>query len=213
MNSDDGIYEIENVIPVEYQKHIEELMLGFPTHFSWVLNSSLVAPDSMFKDRSDNPAGFMHFLFEDEQIQSPYFNLIYPLVLSIPSKAPIAFNKLVRMRAVLTLPNTNSDLEYHLPHIDQLLPHYNAIYYVNDSDGDTFIFNETSESHSSTKDAIKEKISTTEFTVKKRVTPKRGKILLFPGKYYHSSSFAKRSKARCLININLEKLSDIIKHE
>jgi hypothetical protein len=32
-----------------------------------------------------------------------------------------------------------------MPHIDSFFPHWNAIYYVNDSDGDTVIFNETND--------------------------------------------------------------------
>ena len=38
--------------------------------------------------------------------------------------------------------NTTSTRDYHLPHIDSEYPHWIAIYYVNDSDGDTHIFEE-----------------------------------------------------------------------
>jgi hypothetical protein len=92
-----------------------------------------------------------------------------------------------------------------MPHIDSFFPHWNAIYYVNDSDGDTFIFNETNDTYDAGQDDII-RIKENKFTVKKRITPKKGKILIFPGKYYHSSSFARESKFRCVINMNLEKI-------
>ena len=69
-----------------------------------------------------------------------------------------------------------------------MYPHYNAIYYVNDSDGDTVIFNETNKDYSEDFGVMKEN----KFTVKQRITPEKGKVVVFPGHYYHASSFAKK---------------------
>lgn len=206
----DEIYEIEDIIPIDYQKYLESTMLGW--NFPWVFNKSLVSPDETFQGRKDNHSGFMHFLYENGKPDSHFFNLIYPLVLSITSKSPVKFNNLVRMRAVLTLPNASTDLDHHMPHIDSWSPHWNAIYYVNDADGDTFIFNETNENYDSGLSDIK-KIQEGKFTIKRRITPKRGKILIFPGKYYHTSSFCKDYPYRCIININLESFRDMIPNE
>jgi hypothetical protein len=107
------------------------------------------------------------------------------------------------MRANLTLNSAGSSLKHHLPHIDSFFPHYVAIYYVNDSDGDTIIFNETNDSYDSG-DADINKIKTGPFTIKRRVTPKKGKVLIFEGKYYHTSSWPIVNKCRSVININLE---------
>jgi SOS-response transcriptional repressor LexA len=110
------------------------------------------------------------------------------------------------MRANMSMPNKFSTLEHHMPHIDSFFPHWNAIYYVNDNDGDTFIFNETNDTYDPGQDDII-RIKENKFTVKKRIQAKQGKILIFPGKYYHTSSFARESKFRCVINMNLEKIS------
>lgn len=197
----DDIIEIDNIIPVDYQNHLKTLMTGF--EFPWVFNKNLVSPDDCFIGREDNHSGFNHFFYEQGVPTSNYFNLLYPLVLSITSQSQVKFNRLIRMRANLTLRNRDSSLDYHLPHIDSWFPHYNAIYYVNDSDGDTVIFNETNETYDRG-DADIEKIKSANFTIKKRITPKQGKILIFPGKYYHSSSFCKDNSYRCVININLD---------
>ena len=197
------IIEIENIIPVDYQDHLLNVMTG--TDFGWVFNPNLVSPDTDFLERDDNHSGFNHFFYEKGEPKSPYFMMVYPLVLSITSQANVNFNRLVRMRANLTLPNAHSTLPWHLPHIDSFLPHYNAIYYVNDSDGDTVIFNETNETYDSGQSDI-DTIKKGNFTVKHRVTPKKGKLVIFPGKYYHSSSWARTSKFRCVINMNLENI-------
>jgi hypothetical protein len=197
------IIEIENIIPVDYQNHLLSLMTSF--NFPWAFNPNMVSGDDCFLDNKDNHSGFNHFFYEKNEKTSQFFDLVYPLVLSITSQTKLEFNRLIRMRANLTLPNTASNLEWHMPHIDSYFPHYNAIYYVNDSDGDTVIFNEVNEDYDSGQQDINA-IKQNEFTIKHRVTPKKGKILVFPGKYYHSSSFARNSKFRCVINMNLGKV-------
>jgi hypothetical protein len=109
------------------------------------------------------------------------------------------------MRANLTLANPSSKLENHMPHIDSFFPHWNAIYYVNDSDGDTIIFNETNDTYHSGQTDIDKSLSG-KFTIKRRVTPKKGKVLIFEGKYYHTSSWPTVNKCRSVINMNFENL-------
>jgi len=198
------IIEIKNIIPLDYQNHLLSLMTGFD--FPWVFNPTMVSGDKCFSEQENNHAGFNHFFYEDAQVTSPLFQIVYPLVLSITSASQVNFNRLIRMRANLTLNNQQNNLDYHMPHIDSFFPHWNAIYYVNDSDGDTVIFNETNDTYSSGQDDVM-RIQENKFTIAKRVTPEKGKILIFPGKYYHSSSFAKHSKYRCVINMNLDKIS------
>jgi hypothetical protein len=103
------------------------------------------------------------------------------------------------MRFNLTHQNKHSKLDWHMPHIDSLYPHYIAIYYVNDSDGDTFIFNESNPTFEKDFSYMQDH----KFTVRDRITPKKGRVVIFPGHIYHASSFARRSPFRCVVNINL----------
>lgn len=199
----DDIIIIDNVIPKDYQDQLLNTMTGWD--FGWVFNQSMVSPDDDFQNQEDNHAGFNHFFFEDNQPKSQHFNFVYPLVLGITSETRVPVNRLIRMRANLTLPNKTSKLEWHMPHIDSFFEHWNAIYYVNDSDGDTVIFNETNDNYSSGEDDII-RIKNGNFTIKERIEPKKGRVVIFPGKYYHSSSWARNSKFRCVININLSKI-------
>ena len=68
------------------------------------------------------------------------------------------------------------------PHVDMLSPHWVLLYYVNDSDGDTILYNKN-----------KEEI--------KRVSPKKGKAIFFDGSIYHSAGIPKNSH-RAVINFN-----------
>jgi len=198
-----NIIEIENFIPIDYQRHIETVMTGM--EFPWVFNKNMVSGDDVFLDNDNNHAGFNHFFYEHQKTQSNFFQLFYPIFLSISSKVNIPFNMLIRMRANMTLANPESKLDWHMPHIDSFMPHYNAIYYVNDTDGDTVIFNETNNEYDSGQQDITT-IKNNEFTVKQRIKPQRGKLLVFPGKYYHSSSPVRNHKYRCVINMNLGKV-------
>lgn len=192
------IIEIDNIIPIDYQNHLLDTFTGWD--FPWVLNKNVVSNDACFLGQKNNPPGFNHFFYEKNAPVSNFFQLVYPLVLSITSQANVPFNRLYRMRANLSLANPNLDML--MPHIDSFFPHWNAIYYVNDSDGDTVIFNETNDEYDSGQADI-DKIKANNFTVKHRITPKKGKLVAFPGKYYHTASACKDADFRCLININL----------
>ena len=70
-----------------------------------------------------------------------------------------------RIKANLLL---RSKVGVYTPHFDRNGPHWTAIYYVNDSDGDTFFFDDMGN--------IIERIS------------QKGKIVVFPGETFQGSS-------------------------
>ena len=84
----------------------------------------------------------------------------------------------------------NKRKEFDNPHIDVSYEHLVVLYYVNDSDGDTYIF-----------DKVLGDI-TGELNVIQQVTQKKGRVLMFNGNRYHSSS-GPTENVRCIINFNL----------
>lgn len=73
---------------------------------------------------------------------------------------------------------------YNSPHIDfKNTPHYVLIYYVNDSDGDTLLFDENENIICSVK-------------------PKAGRFLFFNGNILHAGSNPYKSDYRILVNYN-----------
>ena len=68
----------------------------------------------------------------------------------------------------------------------------NVSYYVSDSDGDTIIYNEKEKSKS--------------YTIKERVSPKQGRVVLFDGALFHTDEEPKEGR-RCIVRYDLVDLS------
>jgi hypothetical protein len=92
-----------------------------------------------------------------------------------------------RIKANLLLKNKVDKNKYHTPHFDREGPHWTAIYYVNDSDGDTFFFDETGK-------------------IIERISPEKGKVIVFPGETFHAGSSPIKTAVRSVINMNAESL-------
>jgi hypothetical protein len=86
-----------------------------------------------------------------------------------------------------------------MPHIDSYVPNsWNVIYYLNDTDGDTIIYNER------TQDAFEypAMVDKDAWTEKQRITPKKGRAVAFKGDLFHSSSYSTLNP-RLVVNINV----------
>ena len=68
-------------------------------------------------------------------------------------------------------------------HINQETPHLVLLYYVNDADGETLLYDKTADDIEDDEMYLDEKH---EFNVVNKIMPKQGRILLFDGKTYHS---------------------------
>lgn len=107
---------------------------------------------------------------------------------------------------LLTRNHKNYEDSFNSPHVDIFVPHYVVLYYVNDSDGDTFIFEETSDEYEMARIPEIEN-----FTIKKRITPRKNRAILFDGRYFHTSSHPFKSPLRIVMNIDIESKDIIIK--
>ena len=84
----------------------------------------------------------------------------------------------------------------NMPHVDLYYPHIVLLYYVNHSDGDTVIYKER---HPGTGNSQFPQT----LTEIKRIKPKRGRVVIFDGLYYHSSSNPRKNSYRCVINFDI----------
>ena len=85
---------------------------------------------------------------------------------------------------------------YNTPHIDSRRPNsYSMNYYVNDSDGDTVIFNEMV---GQDKRERPEKL-----TIKRRIAPRKNRMVVFDGSYLHASTNPVKSEKRVVLNVNM----------
>lgn len=177
----DGIYVIDNCIPVELQNHFYSLIFG-------KLDSVEIFPSVDFKIKyeptakqdGNEPLSFMHILKSDAEMSQHLVNFSL-IAQSVCQHQHLCLQNLIYARIFLTMPY-NTDLTHHKPHTDLPYPHLSLIYYVNDSTGDTVFFNE---------DEIIES-----------VTPKKGRAVLFDGNIMHSAGIP-NTGTRCIVNYNL----------
>lgn len=85
-------------------------------------------------------------------------------------------------------------------HIDREQEHLSIVYYINDSDGDTFIYDTDLVNIGDLNHIVLNK-EFEHFVLKKRVSPKKGRVVIFNGLLPHHSSYPTKSN-RYVINFN-----------
>ena len=195
MPPEDGIrvVEIDDVIPRLYQDQIEAEATS--EKMAWFYNRESARRVPV----AESYGGFSHvaYRFNEPNVpSSPLTALLLPLLYSFCDEAGVPFKTLLRIRLGLFTQNAAGG-PYHHPHVDFYLPHYSALYYVNDSDGDTFLFNETYDDVSLERSV--EYGRDGKFTLGHRVAPRKGRMIGFDGKHYHASMHPKLSAYRIAI--------------
>ena len=191
-----GILVIDNFIDKDYQEDIKDVLLGkdewgdllFPWHYIDDVTAA-------FEDDNQGRPGLSHVYVEynddkTSDIVSDFHDLFIPLLELACETLEVPSARIVQGRSFMQFPlNLQSD-EDDTPHIDleEGERHIVVLYYVKDSDGDTVIYNERTESNT--------------YTVKQKVTPKQGRVVIFDGGQYHTAQQAINS-VRCIVNYNL----------
>jgi hypothetical protein len=205
--TDNEIIIIDDCIPKETQDNIEKMLGG--SYFPWYLNESAVLGDAVnnisliepqislktIPGAYDRPQ-FTHSILTAEG----QWSSAYPVIMSLLSVPPFTFSNILRIKANLTYPRTDNQTGlFGVPHSDivDMKDYITAIYYVNDNDGDTYIFNEKYEQR-----------TYKELTVKKVVSPKKGRMVLFKGNHLHSGNYPIQDKPRIVINFNFAHYKD-----
>ena len=191
----DKIYVFDDIINLNYQTRIKDVLLGDGVfnnkNFPWYY-----IPDITYNDDLENQGrcGFAHyFANENDGIVSPFHPFFVKLIQNSCRKIKVKKVDILQARSFFQLPTNILKEEVDDPHINLFnIDHFVMLYYVCDSDGDTIIYNEKEKSES--------------YTIKKKITPKQGRVVLFDGKFYHTDEQPKFNK-RCIINYDLRDLS------
>jgi hypothetical protein len=190
--SANDILVIDNFIPKSAQDEISNLC--FSPGMGWYFNHSAgyskeVMEQVKLPDNTLDVFQFTHRVIDEGKILSSSYPIFGHLITALP------FSNVVVKRIKLNLTTRVASFkEYNFgsPHTDHGLEHSDnymtAIYYVNDSDGDTIIFNESTLGAN--------------LTVKQRITPKKGRIVIFDGHVLHSPSNPIVNDLRCVVNLN-----------
>lgn len=162
------IHTIDNLMPASYATYIENTLLGATSSVPWDFLEDVTYTNAREAGLELNPA-FEHVYFAGGQIHTEFFHIVVPVFHQALAKINYTGSlELVKVRSFLQLPSIKRK-EYNNIHVDLDFPHLVCLYYVNDVDGDTFIFDDNNQI-----------IST--------ITPKKNRVVLFDGSLRHSSS-------------------------
>ncbi len=154
-----------------------------------------------FKNPDAYSHSWAHLAYSDNGAVSPLGDLLHMAVLSAFDKVGIQANNIFRIR--LGLHGISPKNHVGGAHVDFNLPHKVALIYLNDSDGDTYIFKERYEpaSNADTYMYFQDQHKGVG-SVFSRITPEENKMICFDGMHYHSSSCPTTVAKRITININ-----------
>jgi len=132
---------------------------------------------------------FTHMIYELDKPVSQLFHTILPVITAIP----YTIKQMIRVKMNLcTYVPTENPNAHGMPHVDFTEikePLISAVYYVNDSTGDTLIFNQRFG-------------QCVPLTLKTRVTPKKGRLVVFDGALLHAGNNPRTNAPRININFN-----------
>jgi hypothetical protein len=176
---------IDDLITPSEQAMIETILLSekVPLYLTdTTLNKQVYESiRSTFPDNIIDGPQLNHMFYYDGRVYSNFLdsiNLLFQRIGTLFEKE----QKLFRCKMNVTFPKFGSTVDtFYPPHTDSEEPHTVAIYYVNDSDGDTAFFDD-------------------DYNIIKRVSPKRGRLVLFDGATEHAGQPPITSDLRCVIN-------------
>lgn len=170
---------------------LRDAILGWDGKFQWVFAPASNKEEDEYAIRDDDKM-YEHLMFVSVVGPGhPYRLKIVGLMESMLRKHNITYSEIMRIKInIVPMASQDSEGMYQMPHIDNKDDHKVFLYYVNDADGDTYLFNE------------KLGDSFQELTVNQKVAPEEGKAILFDGHIYHAPSAPLKSPFRCVINID-----------
>lgn len=132
-----------------------------------------------------------YFTFEPDQ-ESEQYQEIKKIIIKFLDLNNIKYVGILRIK--LNITPTHDKIDQSPPHCDSKKPHLNFIYYLNDSEGETVIYNELADF----KNII------TNPTIFKKVMPENGKAILFDGRQFHAVTPPSKMPLRGVINALIE---------
>ena len=173
--------------------YVEILNLLTSHDFSWSYSDNISFPkEHPNADKNNNlqDYGFSQIFWDkgNRRLESEHSSFITPLIYKIMDTVECDF--ILRARADMV--TWSKDRYIHPAHSDFSDPNIASVFYVNETDGDTILYNIKPD------DAPKDKV----LKEYKRVSPKPNRLLIFDGSLLHTGSNPTKYKNRILINSN-----------
>ena len=187
----DKIYVFDDIIDVQLQNNIEQYVLNTQLFLDGnnaeYMNNGLVLPQGvLISERIESTI--------QEQIKSIELNSISKIGKEILHTYRYKINQLKVADKI------SDEFDINGMHIDREQEHISIVYYVNDTDGDTHIYDTDLETMSGWNYIVRDK-KFEHFTLNKRISPKKGRVVIFNGLLPHHSSYP-TLQDRYVINFN-----------
>ena len=175
------ILVLDDFIPLNDQEYMETTLLDPNGGIDWYYrpfsvyepsnpNPLNIATTEQYKD----PPQFVHHVYKNNS-KCRMFDLVIPVL----DRLPFSYSSIQRVKFNLLYPHKVD--KHNIPHVDSTKESANisAIYYVNESSGDTLFYNDAY--------STAQKCSRAS-TIRYRVSPKKGRLVIFDSNILHSSS-------------------------
>ena len=162
----------DDIMPKSYVKLLNEIVTH--TGFEWHYLHDVTFENGTF----DPTPGFSHLLYQDGQ-GGPRIDTFYPPLAEYLDRSNNEIHTLIRVRVGCLLNNTKAVINQK--HVDWEYPHMVGLYYLNDTDGPTYIW---------TPEGLEQ------------IECKAGRMVVFDGSYQHASSCPKNSPSRFVVTYN-----------
>jgi hypothetical protein len=182
-----NIKVIPNFASETFHRQIVDSLSSF--YLSWALRPSTMAPGYVPPENDPNAyesPQFIHPIIDDGRPVSNLAPMVENIGWALTAKEGIYTARIHRSKANLNICAPHiPESGHYMPHIDiDNVPHVVAIYYVNNSDGDTVFFDKSG-------DGLQELM---------RVTPKANTLVCFDGGIYHAAEPPRKSPMRIVVN-------------
>lgn len=195
------IKHIDNLLPIGYADQIEDDLTKFRFPWYYVNDVTYIGQQDGYGDN----CGLVHVAYDyGEGPPSEWYPFIKPLVYAIEQSTFTKIKTLLRIRVGFLLKTHELNYKFNTPHVDFLFPHLTACYYVNDSDGDTILFDKVLNDVGPTinDSTLSEYIKVTDFNAVYQSPPKKNSLCLFDGLRFHSSTKPQKHNRRLVITVN-----------
>lgn len=172
----------------------------FSDNFPWYYVAATAYTDDVEKYETAYNGSFYHLAMNNGMINSEIGHILESCFMVAMDKTGISFNKLRRIRIglipICPINNVNP------PHIDMESPHRVALWYLNESDGDTVLYNERYDLNYEKRNcgSYYREVLNQNVTINRHFQPEENKMIVFDGLTYHSSSTPKETKRRIAVN-------------
>lgn len=189
---------IDDFLSTKEQDNLENLLtdMEFPWYYYMRANYRW---NPHINSNSIDTFQFTHvFINKKGEKNSAFNHILDPLLNKLNANFNIKSDDIFRLKSNMTFYDKAVDGIIIDPHVDNTYmqeQYYIGLYYVNDSDGDTHIFNETEKSE--------------KYTTKLVVSPKKGRLVIFDGRLYHSGQNPSTSNPRIVINMNFTRSNNV----